>query len=229
MMTKILVSIKDTREASIIKDLSIDIIDLKEIHEPPMGFVGIKKIQDIKRIIPNMTTSVTMGNSKNPYNKEIIETANEVVSLGINYMKIGLFSESQIINHEKLLKEVNLNGCNPICVILIDDATDIGYLDRLCEIGYKGIMLDTIDKKRSRVFDLLSEKECMSFVKQSRKLGMTSGLAGSLTLDDLSKLTKINPDFVGFRGQLCEKKSNRLNLDRNAVIELLDSTHLSSQ
>ncbi len=58
---------------------------------------------------------------------------------------------------------------------------------------------------------------------------MTSGLAGSLTLDDLSKLIKINPDFIGFRGQLCEKKSNRLNLDRNAVIELLSATHLSSQ
>ena len=99
MMSKILVSIKDTREASIIKDLSIDIIDLKEISDPPMGFVGIKKIQDIKRIIPNMTTSVTMGNNKNPYTKKIIEAANEVVSSGINYIKIGLFSENQIINH----------------------------------------------------------------------------------------------------------------------------------
>ena len=229
MMPKILVSIKDTREASIIKDLSIDIIDLKEISEPPMGFVGIKKIQDIKRIIPNMTTSVTMGNSKNPFTKKIVEAANEVVSSGINYMKIGLFSENQIINHGKFLKEINLNGCNPICVILIDDIKDIDYLDHLCEIGYKGVMLDTINKKRSRVFDLLSEKECMSFVKGSRRLGMTSGLAGSLALDDLSKLTKISPDFIGFRGQLCEKKSNRLNLDRNAVIELLSSATLSAQ
>ena len=228
MMTKILVSIKDTHEASIIKDLNIDIIDLKEISDPPMGFVGIKKIQDIKRIIPNMTISVTMGNSKNPYTKKIIETASEVVSSGINYMKIGLFSESQIINHERLLKEINLNGCKPICVILIDDVTDIGYLDRLCEIGYKGVMLDTINKKRSRVFDLLSEKECMSFVKGSRRLGMTSGLAGSLALDDLSKLTKISPDFIGFRGQLCEKQSNRFNLDKSAVIELLSSTYLSA-
>ena len=119
---------------------------------------------------------------------------------------------------KKLLKEINLNGCSPICVILIDDVTDIGYLDRLYEIGYKGVMLDTINKKRSRVFDLLSEKECMSFVKQSKKLGMTSGLAGSLTLDDLSKLTKINPDFIGFVDNFVKKKSNRLNLDRDAVI-----------
>ena len=112
---------------------------------------------------------------------------------------------------------------------MIDDVTDIGYLDRLCEIGYKGVMLDTINKKRSRVFDLLSEKECMSFVRESRKLGMTSGLAGSLTLSDLSKLSKINPDFIGFRGQLCEKQSNRFSLDRNAVVELLSSSHLSAQ
>ena len=37
MMPKILVSIKDTHEANIIKDLKIDIVDLKEISEPPMG------------------------------------------------------------------------------------------------------------------------------------------------------------------------------------------------
>ena len=96
MMSKILVSIKDTREASIIKDLSIDIIDLKEISDPPMGFVGIKKIQDIKRIIPNMTTSVTMGNSKNPYTKKIIEAANEVVSSGINYIKLDYSQRTKL-------------------------------------------------------------------------------------------------------------------------------------
>jgi len=135
----------------------------------------------------------------------------------------------QELVNEKFLKEINLNECNPICVILIDNATDIGYLDRLCEIGYKGVMLDTINKERSRVFDQLSEKECISFVRESRKLGMTSGLAGSLTLGDLPKLSKINSDFIGFRGQLCEKQSNRFSLDRNAVIKLLGSTHLSPQ
>ena len=229
MMPKILVSIKDIHEANIIKDLKIDIIDLKEISEPPMGFVGVKKIQAIKKILPNTIMSVTMGNSRNPYSKKIIEIANEVVSSGINYMKIGLFSESQIINHEKFLKEIDLNGCKPVCVILIDDTKDIRYLDRISEIGYKGVMLDTINKKQSRVFDQLSQKECMSFVRESRKLGMTSGLAGSLTLSDLSKLSKINPDFIGFRGQLCEKQSNRFSLDRNAVIKLLGSAHLSAQ
>ncbi len=228
MMPKILVSIKDAHEASIIKDLKIDIIDLKEISEPPMGFVGVKKIQAIKKILPNTTMSVTMGNSKNPYSKKIIKTANEVVSLGIDYMKIGLFSDTQIINHEKFLKEIDLSECKPVCVILVDDVNNIHYLDRISEIGYKGVMLDTINKKRSRVFDQLSEKECISFVKESRKLGMTSGLAGSLTLDDLSKLSKINPDFIGFRGQLCEKQSNRFNLDKSAVIELLSSTYLSA-
>ena len=229
-MPKILVSIKDTHEACIIRDLNIDIIDLKEISKPPMGFVGVEKMQAIKKILPNiMVTSITMGNNKNPYSKKIIETANKVVSSGVNYMKIGLFSEDQIINHKRFLKEVNFNGCNPVCVVLIDDIKHIHYLDRLSEIGYKGVMLDTINKKQSRIFDLLSEEECISFVRQSRALEMTSGLAGSLTLDDLSILTKINPDFIGFRGQVCEKKSNRLNLDRDAVIELLRSTHLPAQ
>ncbi len=229
MMPKILVSIKDTDEAIIIKDLIIDIVDLKKISEPPMGFVGVKKIQAIKKILPNTIMSVTMGNSKNPYSKKIIETANEVISLGIDYMKIGLFSENQIVNHEKFLKEIDFNECKPICVILIDDTKDIHYLDRIYEIGYKGVMLDTINKKRSRVFDQFSEKECISFVRESRELGMTSGLAGSLTLRDLPKLSIINPDFVGFRGQLCEKQSNRFSLDRNAVIKLLSSANLSTQ
>ena len=159
----------------------------------------------------------------------LYKTANEVISLGIEYIKIGLFSESQIINHEKFLKEIDLTECKPVCVILIDDAKDIHYLDRISEIGYRGVMLDTINKKQSRVFDKLSEKECVSFVRESRKLGMTSGLAGSLTLGDLPKLRKINSDFIGFRGQLCEKQSNRFSLDRSAVIKLLGSTHLSTQ
>ena len=229
MMPKILVSIKDTHEASIIKDLKIDIVDLKEISDPPMGFVGIKKIKSIKKILPNMVTSATMGNSINPYSKKIIETANEVVASGVDYMKIGLFSENQILNHEKFLNEINLNGCAPVCVILIDDTKEIRYLDHLCEIGYKGVMLDTINKKQSKIFDILSEKECISFVNESRKLGMTSGLAGSLALNDLSKLTIINPDFIGFRGQLCKEQSSRFSLDRDAVIKLLNTNHLTTQ
>ena len=43
MMSKILVSIKDSREASIIKDLSIDIIDLKEISD----LIVLKSLKNI--------------------------------------------------------------------------------------------------------------------------------------------------------------------------------------
>ena len=228
MAPRTLVSIKDTYEANVIRDLEIDIIDLKEVSNPPMGFVGLEKIKLIKNILPNRVISVTMGNNINPYEKKIINLANEVAASGVDYMKVGLFSENEIKNHGKFLRELNLKNCRPVCVILVDNSVDINYLDSLHEIGYKGVMLDTINKKQSRVFDLLSEKECISFVNQSKKLGMTSGIAGSLTLDDLSKIMRINPDFIGFRGQLCKEKSNRFNLDRDAVIEVLRATHLSS-
>ena len=65
-MTRFLASIKDIDEAKIASTVDIDIIDLKNVDDGALGFVGIELVSKVKRLLPNSILSATMGNDLNP-------------------------------------------------------------------------------------------------------------------------------------------------------------------
>ena len=67
-MTRFLASIKDIDEAKIASTVDIDIIDLKNVDDGALGFVGIELVSKVKRLLPNSILSATMGNDLNPNN-----------------------------------------------------------------------------------------------------------------------------------------------------------------
>ena len=63
--------------------------------------------------------------------------------------------------------------------------------------------LDLIDKNFPNIkINLLCAKSNNKFC----------GLSGSLRLHHINQLKVLSPDFLGFRGQLCEKSSKRKDL-----------------
>ena len=52
-------------------------------------------------------------------------------------------------------------------------------------------------------------KEFINIAKSNNKF---CGLSGSLRLHHINQLKVLSPDFLGFRGQLCEKSSKRKDL-----------------
>ena len=78
-VTGFLASIKDIREAKLIASSEVDIIDLKNIDDGALGFVGRNFISKVRKILPRHTLSATMGNHMNPNNSENIENIKFVI------------------------------------------------------------------------------------------------------------------------------------------------------
>jgi len=64
-------------------------------------------------------------------------------------------------------------------------------------------MVDTGIKDGRSTLQFLTEEELMTFISDSRALGLETALAGSLTFADLSAIKAINPDILGVRGMVC--------------------------
>ena len=88
-------------------------------------------------------------------------------------------------------------------------------MEEIIGIGYKGIMIDTFNKNHKSMTEILNHSEIRNFVSMVKKNKSICGLSGSLKICDIDKLKKLNPDFLGFRGQLCSNKldRNEINLD----------------
>ena len=95
-MIKVLGSIKNIEEASIISEYNFDIIDIKNIDDGALGYVGDEQIILITNKIKKRILSVTAGNQVHPNNYSMIDRIKLLNSLGIEYIKIGIFDLEHI-------------------------------------------------------------------------------------------------------------------------------------
>ena len=212
-MTGFLASIKNMEEASKITSSNIDIVDLKNINDGALGFVGVEVVNKVKKILPNFNLSVTMGNDENPNNPINIENLRELIDKGIKFVKIGFFNKKFINQHKLLLNSINFKSTLPICVIFADKTFDLKIIQRLIDIGYEGVMIDTCNKNNKSTTEILGENQIKSFIKIVKDNNKLCGLSGSLKIKDIDYLKYLNPHFLGFRGQLCDKASERIELN----------------
>ena len=212
-MTGFLASIKNMEEANKITSSNIDIVDLKNINDGALGFVGVEVVNKVKKILPNFNLSVTMGNDENPNNPINIENLRELIDKGIKFVKIGFFNKKFINQHKLLLNSINFKSTLPICVVFADKTFDLKIIQRLIDIGYEGVMIDTCNKNNKSTTEILGENQIKSFIKIVKDNNKLCGLSGSLKIKDIDYLKDLNPHFLGFRGQLCDKTSERIELN----------------
>ena len=226
-MTGFLASVKDINEATIASTIDIDILDLKNINDGALGFVGIELISKVKNLLPNNIISVTMGNDINPNNSVNIKNLKMVTEKEINYLKIGLFDKKYLSEHQVILDQINFKKTQPICVMFADQGFDLNNVEKLIDIGYQGIMIDTCYKNSKSIVDLLSREEIKGFLKIVKARNMICGLSGSLKLKHIAMLKELNPDFLGFRGQLCDPSKARHKFNINLAQEVSKKIKLS--
>ena len=108
-----------------------------------------------------------------------------------------------------------------IAVLFADDKPSIKLIREIKKIKFDGILIDTKNKKNGNLRNYLSAKELENFIKISKKENLTIGLAGSLTINDIEPLRKLHPDYLGFRGALCnsnERKDDICEISLNRVL-----------
>jgi uncharacterized protein (UPF0264 family) len=210
-----------------------DIIDVKNPAEGALGANYPWVIRQIKQITPsNLQVSCTLGEVGN-FPGSVSLAAYGAASLGVDYIKVGLYGIKTAEEAVFLLQNVNraTKECNPkikVAVAGYADSEKIGTIDPLLipEIAHKSqidvAMIDTSIKDGKNLFDHLTVEQLKEFVDLSHGFGLEAAFAGSLRKQDLAKVYGLGADIAGLRGAACIN-SNRVTgqITRELVAELV--------
>ncbi|MGB6428177.1 MAG: (5-formylfuran-3-yl)methyl phosphate synthase [Methyloceanibacter sp.] len=202
-----LASVRDAAEAEIARLAGADIIDLKE---PSQGALGAVDPETTKTIVAALAgravISATIGDL--PMQPQAIgDAVLERSRLGVDFVKIGLFADGDaracLDALRPLARRVRL-----ILVIFADRRPAFDPAAAAASLGAFGIMLDTVNKSSGSLRHHVTPAELAGFVASAKAHGLTAGLAGSLTREDVPDLLRLRPDLLGFRGALCHGARN---------------------
>ena len=218
-MTGMLASVTSVEESLLALSAKVDIIDLKQ---PALGALGALKTEVVRNIVIGIggrrPVSATIGDL--PMQPEIIYPAvKNIAETGVDYIKIGFFPGS---NWQKTIEKLaTFPGKTALIAVLFADThPDFAVMDSLKNAGFKGIMLDTMDKKNGSLTEVIAKNDIAQFVKMAKDRHLVCGLAGSLGLNEVAELMPYQPDYLGFRGALCLKHNRTAQLDQSLVIQI---------
>ncbi len=214
-MTGMLASVRSIEEARLLISQA-DILDLKE---PKAGSLGALVVDEVAQIVEFVNKkcliSATVGDL--PMQPELVYTITKAVAkTGVDFIKIGFLLDGDV--GPVLEKLALLTGrYRLIAVLFADLKPDLGFIDRLHGHGFSGVMLDTLDKSNGSLVDAMLLPEIRRFVVQVKAKQLVCGLAGSLREADIPALCRLKPDYLGFRGALCDQNDRLGRLNTQSV------------
>ena len=227
-MTKILASIKNEHEAKVISKFNFDIVDIKNVDDGALGYVGDSSIEKIIKIFCNNTLSVTAGNDSSPLTKKQYKRVKFLDKLGIEYVKIGIFDINLLQDHCNFLESIKHLTIKTVGVIFADLISSEQEIEEVLKLDYDGLMIDTASKNNQSTLDILSADTLKFFTESCKESDKFCGISGSLSSMRFKETLSLQPNFIGLRGALCSH-SKRDNIDPVMCQNTLKSFKLISQ
>lgn len=220
-MTGMLASVRNFEEATTVYQGGVDIIDLKEPNHGALGAVPLKVIHHVvDELWEKCVISATVGDlpaDASTINYKVMQIA----ETGVDYIKVGMFSERHIEDCLPKLVHCANKGVAIIAVFFADMDFDTDYAIQCAKQAHlKGVMLDTARKGSGSLLKYKNILQLEYFVNRAIHNNLLTGLAGSLTIDDIPTLIRANPDYFGFRTALCTRKERTSHLDRYAIAQV---------
>ena len=216
----LLASVSNLEEALSVLAAGVDIIDLKA---PAAGALGALPVAQVEQICQHLQgqrpVSATIGDlPAEPDN--VLTAVQQMQATGVDYVKIGFFPGGDWLGTIEALQQTTAVSREPaqlIAVLFADQAPDWQVVIHLAQAGFAGVMLDTMDKTGGSLLEVLPMQSLQAFVQLSHKHSLLCGLAGSLRQADIQPLRALKPDYLGFRGALCDQQQRTGSLDADAV------------
>jgi len=224
-MSRLLISIASPAEALVALAHGADIIDGKDAAAGPLAALPAETLAAIVAAVDRRRpVSATVGDW--PADPTVLHAAaSRTAASGVDWIKVGFYPggdwQACLDALAPFARQVPLIG------LLFADHTPEPerHVAAFAQAGWRGMMLDTADKRSGSLRRHLDDASIGAFVRESSTLGLMSGIAGSLTLDDIPALLPLRPDVIGFRGAACEHgaRGGRLDPDRlGALRETFD-------
>ena len=219
-MTALLASVSDAREARLAMRGGADIIDLKDPAKGALGAVSAETQRSVVRLVDGQRpVSATIGDL--PMAAPVIAAAIEATAAnGVDLVKVGLFERYPGPDILNALAAAGQAGIHLIAVLFADQYSPLHLLEPLRRAACAGVMLDTADKTGGSLTAHLERDALAAFVQTGKRLGLLTGLAGSLRAADIRPLVQLGPDYLGFRGALCAGDTRTSGLSEAAVADI---------
>ena len=236
---KLLISIKNKTEALEIFKSECDVIyDIKNPDEGSLGANFPTVISDIRDLLPEyVKISATIGDMPNLPGTASL-AAYGASMLGVTFVKVGLFGVKTYSQTTFMLKKISESVktfCPKVKVVAgvyadyknIEsiNISNIQKIAKNCNID--GILMDTANKNKTKLFDFVKNDELKEFVNKAHKYDLFVALAGSLDVNDVERIWSTGADIFGVRGAVCEKKDRKKGqLKKELVKELYKKVNM---
>ena len=219
-MTGFLASVSSVDEARLACSLGADVIDLKDPNRGALGALDEDQVRLITSLIGERATlSATIGDLP-AWSAELETAVIGMHACGVDIVKVGVFDRSLSPFALSALDRLAGRHIRIVLVFFAEFYPVEADFEKLQSTGITGVMLDTCDKAGGNLRDKLDDGTLAQFVRSAATAGLITGLAGSLTGQDIPPLLQLNPDYLGFRGALCKQHQRTMRIDRTKVIEI---------
>ena len=220
---RILVSVRDPREARLAAAAGVDFIDLKEPSQGALGGLEPARIRSIVALLADAgaRTSATIGDLPVVAADHVLARIEAVAASGVDLVKVGVPGRGGAAAM-RLLDRLEASRHALVPVLLADHGLDPEFVDAVVSRRFAGVMADTERKGAGSLLDLLPADELAHFLQAARRAGRMVGLAGALRCDQISRLQALEPDFAGFRSAVC-RGSRSAALDPSRLAGLVDA------
>lgn len=218
-MTLMLASVRNRREAEVVLQAGADIIDLKDPARGALGPADISQIVDVVDFVAGRRPVSAACDAFSGDPAVLKARVEEMAATGVDFVKIGFLPSSSVSAGAEALADI-AGRKRLVAVLFADHRYEESVMTSFAKAGFYGIMLDTDDKSKGRLLDHFPPDRISEFVAEGHERGLTAGLAGSLEAPDIPRLLPGKPDFLGFRGALCEGLSRNADVDAEATARI---------
>jgi FolB domain-containing protein len=215
-MTLMLASVTNPAEAEAVRAGGADIIDLKDPAKGALGVLDAAVAADIVRSVGKRRPVSAAAGAALGAPWVLVDAVAAMAATGVDYVKVGFSPDKAGADCVRALGP-HASNSKLVGVLFADCAPDLDLLALMANNGFTGAMLDTAKKGAGRLLDHMDVAALDRFIDRCRENGLTSGLAGSLEPPDVPRLLPLQPNYLGFRGSLCQGRAREAAIDAASV------------
>lgn len=228
-MSRLLVSVRNTKEAQAALAGGADLIDIKEPTRGALGAADVAAWRAIQATVANRApVSAALGEL---LDEGCLALAQQ--SAGMQMVKAGLAGCAAHCDWPRRLQQLRCAlppGVRLVAVIYADAASaHTPSPDEILAIAQQleldTLLIDTFDKARGDLFQHLSLERLSSLVTSAKQANMQVALAGSLSLATIPSALTLAPEWIAVRGAACLGGERQTSIDSQCVSHLARLVH----
>jgi uncharacterized protein (UPF0264 family) len=233
---RLLVSAANAADAAAALDGGAAFVDAKNPAAGALGAVTLAVFHDIVSAVNGRRpVTAALGDAVSPASIEA--DAHAFARAGASLVKVGFDGVREPgIAHDLAAAAVRGasrgGGAGVVLVAYADRShacvSPAALLDVASSTGAAGVLLDTADKRGSRLTELASRTWLAAWVERAHRRSLSVALAGRLRADDLPLVRHVGADIAGVRGAACTGGRGGV-VDAARVRALLDACPLARE